>query len=121
MVELPVPSVTRLPAIEEPIGAVVGTAPAANVMVLPLTVKLSPAATVIAPRAVEGALAGALRSVAVVMGAGVVLLLLTGVLVRVPYMPPRVVPLVAGVAPPIAPVNSTLLSALALATVEAAP
>src|ERR1700676_5083824 len=116
MVELPEPSVTRLPAIDEPIGAVVGTAPAANVMVLPLTVKLSPAATVIAPSALEAALAGALRSVAVVMGAEVgVALLLTGVLVRVPYMPPRVVPLVAGVAPPMAPVNSTLLSALALA------
>src|ERR1700737_3901129 len=115
MVELPVPSVTRLPAIDEPIGAVVGTAPAANVRVLPLTVKLSPGATVIAPRALEVALAGELRSVAVVMGAGVVLLLLTGVPVSVPIRPPRVVVPVAGVAPPIAPVNSTLLSALALA------
>src|ERR1700736_6754756 len=107
MVELPEPSVTRLPAVDEPIGAVVGTAPAANVTVLPLTVKLSPAATVIVPRAP----AAPFRSVVVVIGVPPPLAR-TGVPVSVPIVPPRVVVLIAGVVPPIAPENSTLLSAL---------
>src|SRR6267142_2075412 len=118
MVELPLPSVTRLPAMLLPDGAEVGTAPAANVIVWPLTVNVSPAATVVAPRPAEvAAPAVSLSSVAVVMLAGTELLFCTTVPTLVPITPPSVVVPVAAVVPPAAPEYSTLPDAIALVKV----
>src|SRR3954464_6486569 len=101
MVELPLPSVTRLPTAEP--AAAAGAVPALNVMVWPSTVKLSPSATVAAPRALEVAEEAPLRIVVPEMRAGVVLLLLTALPVSAPIAPPSVVVSDAAVVPPAAP------------------
>src|SRR3979411_3198583 len=103
MVELPAPSVERLPESVVPLGAVVGAAPAAKGMVWPSTVKLSPAATVAALRPLEVAPATSLSNVVPVMAGVVVALVVSALLVKVATKPPRVSALVAAVVPPAAP------------------
>src|SRR3984893_2418057 len=82
-------------------------------MDLPLTMKVSPSATVAVPRP-AAAPPVLLRRVAAVMTAGAVALSLTAVPVLVPTRPPSVRVEAAAVVPPAAPENSTLLAAVAL-------
>jgi len=112
-VTLPLVSVKTLPVVTptdaatwvRPAGTVVGASPAANVTVLPLTVKVSPAAT---PALASPALTEPLRRLAAVVAA------LITVPVSVPAMPPRVMPEAAACVPPAVPSYRTLLSAVAL-------
>ena len=105
MVELPLPSLTPSFNTPEPAGTALdaGALPDAKVMVLPLTVKVSPATNGVEPEAVRAAEAPSIR-VPVVMGAGVPALSFVSAPVKTPEMPPSLVPLAAAVAPPAAPV-----------------